>query len=121
MLKPLSETPENHVSYRFTRLIGLGVLGVGGILAKWQIYDPLHAAENGSPEIWISVKVIGLAILLIFFGLAFVIFGNRVNKWLKVDVNNIGWKNALFYVFMAAVCIATFLWVRSELLSQGYR
>lgn len=42
-----------HMDLRHPRLVGAGLLVVGLFLAKWKIYDPLHAAELGRPEVHI--------------------------------------------------------------------
>ena len=73
------------------RLVGLIFL-IGGLgLAKWQIYDPLHARELGRKEVWIDAKLVGLAIILPALGALFLVFGERVegllrSGWLRLEV-----------------------------------
>ena len=56
---PLFRTPENHVTRRHPRIMGPVIIATGLLLAKWQIYDPLHAAQQHVREVWIFGELIG--------------------------------------------------------------
>ena len=93
---------------------------LGLILAKWQIYDPLHAAEQNKQKVWILLYFVMLGILLPLFGLPLLIFGRRTIRWFSIDPQNLDWKNTAFLVSFAAVGIAAFVCVLAALESQGY-
>src|SRR4051812_26457520 len=87
--------PPDHISNRRPRLIGIVLIGVGLLLAKWQIYDSLHATEEHKHEIWILSYLVGLAIYAPAWGLLLVLFGNRPNEWFKFDPENLSWKSTI--------------------------
>lgn len=117
----INEVPENHPTNRFPRTMGVIILAIGAGLAKWQIYDPLHVAEQARHEVWISSELIGLAIFFGVYGLALILFGRKPNQWLRIDPKHVDWKNAIFLVVMGLVCLAVYLWVQMQLSAQGYR
>ncbi len=103
---------------------GLLVLIIGLALAKWQIYDPLHAREQGLERVTISSLLIGLAILLSVFGAAMLILGDRFEKIignLQIDPKRLNWKSTAFLVLIALVGGSIWVWVQLELSAQGYR
>ena len=103
---------------------GLLVLIIGLALAKWQIYDPLHAREQGLERVTISSLLIGLAILLSVFGAAILILGDRFEKIignLQIDPKRLNWKSTAFLVLIALVGGSIWVWVQLELSAQGYR
>jgi len=100
------------------------VLIIGLALAKWQIYDPLHAREQGLERVTISSLLIGLAILLSVFGAAILILGDRFEKIignLQIDPKRLNWKSTVFLVLIALVGGSIWVWVQLELSAQGYR
>jgi hypothetical protein len=74
---PGDDPSEKHPAERYPRLVGLGLVLVSAALAKWQIYDPLHAAERGQTTVWLSGKLVTLAISLGLCGLALLVLGPR--------------------------------------------
>src|SRR6266702_535268 len=53
-----------------TRSRGLLMMIFGLGLAKWQVYDPLHAREQGLEQVTVDAVLVGLAVLLSVFGAA---------------------------------------------------
>ncbi len=108
------------------RLVGLIFL-IGGLgLAKWQIYDPLHARELGRKEVWIDAKLVGLAIILPALGALFLVFGERVegllrSGWLDIDTGALCWRNVVVILTLALGLGAVCVWERMRLAAQGYR
>ena len=117
----LGHTPDNHFTNRFPRTTGVVLLMVGAAMVKWQIYDPLHAAEEGKQEVWVSSQLVGLAIILSAYGSALITFGKKPNEWLKIDPKNVDWRNAVFLIGMAIICLGVYIWVAKELAAQGYK
>ena len=73
--------PENHVSNRHPRIIGVVMIVVGLLLAKWQIYDPLHAVEQRKHKVWLLSYLIWAGVYLPAYGLSLLVFGKRPNQW----------------------------------------
>src|SRR2546425_7871873 len=63
-----------------TRSRGLLMLIIGLGLAKWQIYDPLHAREQGLEEVTVSSLLVGLAVLVSVLGAATLVMGDRLER-----------------------------------------
>jgi len=51
MLNFDNTTPPNHLANRFPRAFGMLLFIVSLGLGKWQIYNPLHAAEDQRSEV----------------------------------------------------------------------
>ena len=115
-----TQTPPNHISNRFPRIIGIVFIVLGLLLAKWQIYDPLHAAEQHKHEVWILSELVVMAIALPAYGVLLLLFGKRPNEWFKINPENLSWKNTVCLLAFAGVCIAVFIFVLGSLESQGY-
>ena len=105
---------------RHPRIAGLIVLFVALALAKWQIYNPLHAAEYGYTELHIWPKLIAFAIMLGLYGLCLCIFGSDLNESMPVDFNNINWKVAVAASGLAFFGLAVYVYVMISLNDQGY-
>ncbi len=107
----------------YMRLRGLVLLLVGLGFAKWQIYDPLHALENGVTEVTISSTMMALAIFLPVLGLAIVVAGNGVERFfetLRVDPKRLSAKNVVFLLLMTALGGSAWIWVQMALTAQGF-
>ncbi len=107
----------------YLRLRGLVLLIVGLGMAKWQIYDPLHAKENGVTEVTINSTMMALGILLPVLGLAIVVAGNGIEKFfadMRVDPKRLNWKSVVFLLTMALVGGGAWIWVQMALSAQGY-
>jgi hypothetical protein len=89
-------------------------------LAKWQICDPLHAAERGQTTVWLSGKLVTLAISLGLCGLALLVLGRRANEWFKFDPQNLGWRPILVLGGLAVLCLGVYIVVELTLAAQGY-
>lgn len=120
MIKLHDYTSENHVSKRFPRTIGVILSAIGIGLAKWQIYDPLHAAERHQDEVWISSKLVGIAVVLSAYGIALIIFGRKTNDCLKIDPKNIDLRKACYLIGTAILCLVVYIWIMTTLSAQGY-
>lgn len=107
----------------YIRLRGLVLLLVGLGMAKWQIYDPLHAKENGVTEVTISSTMMALAIMLPVLGLAIMLAGNGFEKFfadIRVDPKRLSWKSVAFLLAMALIGGGAWIWVEMALSAQGY-
>ncbi len=114
------QLPQNHYTNRYLRLWGIVCIVLGLILAKWQIYDPMHAAEQHKQEVWILSVFVALGIYLPPLGLLQLIFGRRLIKWVSIDPQNLNLKNTVCLVLFAAVGVAALVYVLGTLESQGY-
>ena len=107
----------------YIRLRGLILLIIGLGMAKWQIYDPLHAKENGVTEVTISSTMMALAIILPILGLAIMVAGNSIEKFfadIQVDPKRLTWKSVVFLLTMALIGGGAWIWVKMALSAQGY-
>jgi hypothetical protein len=105
------------------RFLGMVLLVLGLWLAKWQIYEPLHASELGIREHTTSSTAIGLGLLLPLVGAGYVVFGSAFDKvmaHLKVDKDNLNAKNVISIVVFAIIFISVFVFVESKLDEQGF-
>jgi hypothetical protein len=107
-----------------TRTRGLLMLIIGLGLAKWQIYDPLHALEQGIERITVYSVLVGLAVLLSVFGSATLVIGDRLEKIfedIRIDPKRLNWKSITILLLMTLVVGSTWVWILLELSAQGYR
>jgi hypothetical protein len=111
----------NHFSKRHPRTTGIISLLAGACLAKWQIYDALHAAEQGKESVSFNGKLAVMSIGFIVFSVPYIIFGRKFEQWFKLDLKNVGWRNAIIYAGTAIVAVAIVEWVKKSLVAQGYR
>jgi hypothetical protein len=114
------QLPQKQYTNRYLRLWGLLCIVLGLILAKWQIYDPLHAAEQHKQKVWILLYSVILGIYLPPAGLLLLVFGRRTAKWFQIDPQNLNLKNAVCLLLFAAVGGAAIVYVLASLESQGY-
>jgi xanthine/uracil permease len=121
MLNIKNYKSDKHLSNRFPRTIGAIMSAIGLGLAKWQIYDPLHAAERHQQQVWISGKLIGIAIIVSIYGLALVVFGRKTNDFMKIDPKNIDWGKAFLLFGTAIICLAAYVLIMARLSAQGYK
>ena len=107
-----------------TRGRGLLMLIIGLGLAKWQVYDPLHARDQGFEQVTVYSLLVGLAVLLSVLGAATFVMGDRLEKIfedIKMDPKRLNWKSVTVLVLMTLVAGSTWIWIRFELSAQGYR
>ena len=116
----LGETPPNHITNRWPRFMGIVYIAIGLALAKWQIYDPLHAAAQHKQQVWILSELVGAATAFLAYGVLLLLFGKRPNEWFRIDPENLSWKNTLSLLAFGAVGIAIYFFVIGTLESQGY-
>jgi hypothetical protein len=107
-------------SNAYLRFWGIICIVLGLLLAKWQIYDPLHAANDHKHEVWILIYLVGLGISLPPCGLLLLIFGRRTIPWFKIDPQNLDFKKTACLVLFAAVQVAVFVYVVGTFESQGF-
>ncbi len=108
----------------YMRLRGLVLLLIGLGFAKWQIYDPLHARENGLTEVTTSSAMMALAIILPVCGLAIMLAGNGVERFfetVRANPKQLSAKSIVFLSVMAAIGLAAMIWVEMALEAQGFR
>jgi len=109
---------------RFPRLIGVYLLAVGLLLAKWQIYDPLNAANLGRERVFLHVGLIGLGVFLPAAGILHLVFGSRMNEVFRrfaIDPNNLRVSEVLVLLGMAAPLCALVIYIVASLERQGYK
>jgi hypothetical protein len=100
--------------------MGIVFVVVGLLLAKWQIYDPLHAAEQHRQQVWILSELVGAGIFLPAYGVLLILFGRRPAEWFKINPQNLSWKNTVSLLAFAGVCLAVLFFVLGTLESQGF-
>jgi hypothetical protein len=103
------------------RIRGAVSIAVGAGLVKWQIYDPLHAAENRRHEVLTSATLMALAILLPIYGGFLVGFGCRAEIWFREGLGFRNWKGTLRVIIVGLLCFGLYLVVQRKLYDQGYR
>lgn len=116
--------PGGQGNTRFMRLRGLVLMIIGLGFAKWQIYDPLHARENGVTEVTISSTMMAVAIILTVLGFAIVLAGNGIERFIetmRADPKRLSVKNVVFLLTMALLGGGAMIWVEMALEAQGYR
>ena len=107
-----------------TRSRGLLMLIIGLGLAKWQVYDPLHAREQGLEQVTVDSLLVGLAVLLSVFGAACLVMGDRLERIfedIRFDPKRLNWKSITVLLLMTLVAGSIWIWIRFELSAQGYR
>jgi hypothetical protein len=112
--------PEDHIFNRRPRLVGIILITVGLLLAKWQIYDPLHAAEQRKEQVWILSYLVGAGVYLPALGFLQLLFGNRPNRWFAFDPQKLSLKNTVSLLLFGGIGIAVIFFVIASLESQGY-
>ncbi|HEY6093836.1 MAG TPA: hypothetical protein VIU93_02675 [Gallionellaceae bacterium] len=126
MTQQTDNTPQTAVQPAptpYIRLRGLILLIIGLGMAKWQIYDPLHAKENGVTEVTISSTMMALGIILPILGLAIMVAGNSIEKFfadIQVDPKRLTWKSVAFLLTMALIGGGAWIWVQMALSAQGF-
>jgi hypothetical protein len=115
------QLPPEHISNRRPRVIGAILIAVGLFVARWQIYDPLHAAEQHKEKVWVLAYLVGFAIIGPAWGLLLLLFGKRPNEWFKFDPQNLSLKSAASLIAFAAIGVIAIFYVIHSLEIQGYR
>jgi len=107
-----------------TRSRGLLMLIIGLGLAKWQVYDPLHAREQGIEQVTVYSLLVGLAVLLPVLGAASLVMGDRLERIfedIRIDPKRLNWKSIAVLLLMTLVAGSIWIWILLELSAQGYR
>lgn len=115
-----SNLHSERLAQRHPRIAGAILLLIALAIAKWQIYNPLHAAEYGYTELHVWPKLIGGAILLGAYGIVLCIFGDRLNASMPKDFQNISWQFAVVAAGLAFLGLAVYIFVMTRLTDQGY-
>jgi hypothetical protein len=106
------------------RLRGVIILAIGLWLAKWQIWDPLHAAELGLEQVTIYKLALFGAVVLPPLGLFFILFGERAKSFFAnmtpTDFSNLTLRDLVLAGMFLAVLVPVGLWISGELKEQGY-
>jgi hypothetical protein len=106
------------------RLRGVIILAIGLWLAKWQIWDPLHAAELGLEQVTIYKLALFGAVVLPPLGLFFILFGERAKTFFAnmtpTDFSNLTLRDLVLAGMFLAVLVPVGLWISGELKEQGY-
>jgi hypothetical protein len=93
------------------------------LLAKWQIYDPLHAAEQNKQEVWVCAELVGSAVFLPAAGILLVLLGKRINRF-AIDPQNLSPKYTVSMIVCSLVGGTIVMFVTGSIISvlekQGY-
>ena len=119
-----SRSGRHFATKRSTRSRGLLMLIIGLGLAKWQVYDPLHARAQGLEQVTVDSLLVGLAVLLSFFGAASLVMGDRLERIfgdIRFDPKRLNWKSITVLLLMTLVAGSIWIWILFELSAQGYR
>jgi len=98
------------------------IIGLG--LAKWQVYDPLHAREQGLEQVTVDSLLVGLAVLLSVLGVASLVMGDRLERIfedIRFDPKRLNWNSISVLLLMTLVAGSVWIWILFELSAQGYR
>ena len=118
---PSGRQPAAKLGVRSRGLLML-IMGLG--LAKWQVYDPLHAREQGLEQVTVYSLLVGLAVLLPVLGAACLVMGDRFERIfedIRIDPKRLNWKSIALLLLMTLVTGSTWIWILLELSAQGYR
>jgi uncharacterized protein YjeT (DUF2065 family) len=102
------------------RIQGAVILAIGLFLLKWQVYDPLHAAEQKIQKIWTSSTLTLIAILLPVIGVCYLVFGAKAKQWTSKEQSMSDWRGVLRVIAVASVCFGTYIFIQRKLREQGY-
>jgi TRAP-type C4-dicarboxylate transport system permease small subunit len=105
-----------------TRLGGLFLLLMGAGFAFFFIWRPYQQALAGASSVSLSMKAIGISILLPIVGLVIALGGKTVNDYFK-RVGNGGKGSPMFYVYMAIIIACTlggYFYIESVFKGLGY-
>ncbi len=95
------------------------MLAVSLSIAKWQIYDPLHASGGEQAQVHIWPKLIIASIVLGMLGMVLCISGNR-REGKEVDFNNMDWSTTLAALGGAALGLGLYFYALTSLSAHGY-
>jgi hypothetical protein len=115
MRDPLNQKP----IHRYPRSIGVLILAVSAAVMKWQIYDPLHAAEQGKQTVLIWGTLFCLSIMAGVFGLALIVFGKSLGPWIEAHPEYLGRRKPYLPAFTILI-IMLYAWVLHGVSKQGY-
>jgi hypothetical protein len=106
------------------RLRGLIILAIGLWLAKWQIWDPLHAAELGLEEVTIYKLALAGAVILPPLGLFFILFGEKAKAFFAamspMDPSNLTLRDFVLLGLFAVLLVPAGWFITDALEEQGY-
>src|SRR5688572_14685507 len=106
------------------RLRGLIIFALGLWLAKWQIWDPLHAAELGLEEVTIYKAALAGAVALPPLGLFFLLFGVTAKAFFAamspMDSSDLTKGNVIALLVFLAVMLVVGSLLTQALKAQGY-
>jgi hypothetical protein len=106
------------------RLRGAIILAIGLWLAKWQIWDPLHAAELGLEEVTIYKAALAGAVALPPLGLFFIAFGEKAKEFFAamgdMDSSNLTRGNVVSLLVFLAIMLVIGSLITQQLAAQGY-
>ncbi len=75
----------DRITDRRPRLMGIVCIIVGLIVAKLQIYDALHAAEQHRQQVTIYPVLLAVAVFGPAYGVLLLLFGRRPIQWFRID------------------------------------
>ena len=106
------------------RLRGLLILVVGLLVARWQIWEPLHAAQLGMQSVTVWSWGVFAAVALPWLGLAYLIFGSRVDRHLllfnMMDRNNLSKRDVTFLLLGSVPVMILWVVIDQSLRAAGY-
>jgi len=103
------------------RITGLWIF-LGGLAASaFFIGWPIWEARHGSAEISITMKGVGISLILLLVGLLKIFIGSAMDSLLKPDKNNLKFKDVALILALAGTGIGAYFWLQSYLAGLGYQ
>jgi hypothetical protein len=113
-------TSQKSLNYR---LLGLGMLVVGGLLLLCFVGWPIYSARGGATEITIYKKLIGLGLILVVAGINGIVLGEVAFSWFPDGNTNLSDVKLATWLMLAVngavVCFA-FFYLEEYLKNLGY-
>lgn len=108
------------------RLKGIFTLIGGLILAKFQIYNPLHASELQIETVYTSSTLMFCSIFLTLIGIGMLIGGDRflqsMENVIKIkDIDNLKFKEVVYPLIFALISCSIYIYIQEQLTAQGYK
>ena len=101
------------------RITGLVFIGLGAVLAWFFVLGPLRDAQAGAPQISYYTKAFILAAFSAVFGLAFLLFGDKIS-YRNVQTKSLTRAGWVMFVIGCAVAAAGWWWFEQQFSALGY-
>jgi hypothetical protein len=109
------------MEYKNKRVAGIVTLLLGAVFGKFFIFDVLRAAREGAAQITIYRSGIGISLACILLGMLYLILGERAERLIKFDKDNLKFLDVVILLTIAGAGLAGYVWVDMELSALGYK